>query len=385
MRVLIIITHMGAGGTERNAANLTNCLTEKGCDVRILTLLQKPLIFSIDRRAKIVCCGAEVSHRSRSSHAVTKALQIPRCLTQIRKQAEEYRPDVVVSLLVPADLMVYTLRSLYRKKVIGRVCWITSERNDPTRRKPYLQYLLKRIYRKADLLICQTGRVQAFYGERVHSCVLPNIVDTALLPAPTEETRAGEQEDMLEFVSAGRFVPQKNYSMLVRAFAAACGQTSVKMHLTIYGEGGEREKLQEWIRSSGMNGKISLPGVSTELYERVRTAAAYLVSSDYEGVSNALLEAVLLGVPVISTDWETEGARELENEKTGLLVPAGDSAAMTKAIVRMAEDEMLRRQMREHNQALRTRYEREARAGGNWLAAVSDAVIRHGKGQGKHS
>ncbi|MBO5520838.1 MAG: glycosyltransferase [Eubacterium sp.] len=384
MRVLIIITHMGAGGTERNAANLTNCLTEKGCDVRILTLLQKPLIFSIDRRAKIVCCGAEVSHRSRSSHAVTKALQIPRCLTQIRKQAEEYRPDVVVSLLVPADLMVYTLRSIYRKKAIGRVCWITSERNDPTRRKPYLQYLLKRIYRKADLLVCQTGSVQVFYGEGVHSCVLPNIVDTAVLPSPVEEIRTGEQQDMLEFVSAGRFVPQKNYGMLVRAFAAACEQTSVKMHLTIYGEGGERKKLQEWIRSSGMSDKISLPGVSTELHEKVRTAAAYLVSSDYEGVSNALLEAVLLGVPVISTDWKTGGARELTDEKTGILVPTGDREAMTEAIVRMAEDETLRRQMREHNRALRLRYEREEQAEEKWFAAVLDAVIRHGKRNGKH-
>ncbi len=382
LRALIIITHIGMGGAERNAINLANSLSREGVCVRILTLVQKPVIYRLDPKLETVCCDVQVSHRSGALHFLTKAAQIPVCLKQICEQAEEFRPDVVISLLMPADLMVWLLRTVCPKKNIGKTCWIASERNDPVRRKRYIQYLLKQAYRKTDLLICQTERVQAFYADCGRSCVLPNVIDGMIMPEPGEEIRCGEKGDMLEFVSAGRFVPQKNFGLLIRAFAEACRQTDFKIHLTIYGDGQEREQILKAVRQTGMDGQISLPGAENNLFEKLSSAAGYIVSSDYEGISNALLEAVLMGLPVISTDWGTEGARKVIDVQSGILVPVGDEKAMTEAIVTLAENDELRRHMREHNRERRKKFDLENTTGKRWLETIRNAVAEH-EGNGK--
>ena len=99
-----------------------------------------------------------------------------------------------------------------------------------------------------------------------------------------------------------------------------------------------REELTELARSLNIADRVELPGRSTALLEKMNTAAMFVLSSDYEGMPNVLLEAMCMGMPCVSTDCPSGGPRELiENGVNGLLVPVGDVEALHRAMERMAD------------------------------------------------
>ena len=135
-------------------------------------------------------------------------------------------------------------------------------------------------------------------------------------------------------------VKQKNQSLLIRSFA--------KFHdlfpeytLTIYGEGPLRTELQELAISLGLSSEISFPGNLEKVHNAIMDAEMFVLSSDFEGLSNALLECMTMGIACISTRCEgsTDVIRDGEN---GLLVETGDEEGLKTAMVRLAEDPLLR-------------------------------------------
>ena len=108
--------------------------------------------------------------------------------------------------------------------------------------------------------------------------------------------------------------------------------------LRIFGEGELREELTELAKSLNIAQKVEMPGRSTALLEKMNSAAMFVLSSDYEGMPNVLLEAMCMGMPAISTDCPSGGPRELITDGVnGLLVPVGDDIAMAGAMERMAD------------------------------------------------
>ena len=133
-------------------------------------------------------------------------------------------------------------------------------------------------------------------------------------------------------VTCGRLTEQKNHKLLIDAFAEV-----QKIHpyttLKIYGEGSLREKLQNQIDSLNLNEKVFLMGATNDVAKALQTADLFVLSSDYEGMPNALMEAMAAGVPCISTDCPCGGPRELFGEDASdKLVPCNDSAQLAKAI-----------------------------------------------------
>ena len=109
--------------------------------------------------------------------------------------------------------------------------------------------------------------------------------------------------------------------------------------LTVYGEGELRETLQERIASLGLEKRIFLPGVIPDVADKIEKASLFLLTSYSEGISNALIEAMALGLPVIATDVPSGGTQELiRQEENGLIIPAGDAKALEKAMDRLLSD-----------------------------------------------
>jgi len=156
-----------------------------------------------------------------------------------------------------------------------------------------------------------------------------------------------------KIVSVGRLELQKNQKMLIDAFALVHSQLP-EYTLDIYGEGSMRTVLQEKIDSYGLHEAITLQGIEKNIYQRLSEAALFVLPSDYEGMSNALMEALAIGLPTVSTDHPAGGARSLiENGKNGLLTPVGNKEAMAEAIVSLLRDPVYAQKMSAQSRKIR--------------------------------
>lgn len=191
---------------------------------------------------------------------------------------------------------------------------VVSERNDPARVGNNLDWLRERLYRHADMLVCQTEDAANYFSDKVRKCVILNPIKENL-PEPYE----GERRHTV--VTFCRLEKQKNLDMLVCAFSEV-----VKGHpdytLEIYGDGTERDHLLGLIQKMGLVDKAFIYPGRSDVHEVVRDAAMFVLPSNYEGLSNSMLEAMAIGLPVICTDCPCGGARMvIRDGENGYLVP----------------------------------------------------------------
>lgn len=207
---------------------------------------------------------------------------------------------------------------------------VVSERNDPARVGNKFDWLRERLYRRADMLVCQTDEAAAYFSEKVKKCVILNPLKDDL-PEPF----AGERRKVV--VTFCRLEPQKNLGMLLRAFAEF-RKTHPDYSLEIYGDGSERESLLGLARDLGIDGCTSINPGRSDVHEVVRDAAMFVLPSNYEGLSNSMLEAMALGLPVVCTDCPCGGARMvIEDGVNGFLVPVGDEEGLAKKMSMAAD------------------------------------------------
>ena len=139
-------------------------------------------------------------------------------------------------------------------------------------------------------------------------------------------------------VTCGRLNEQKNHDMLIRSFLEVSKyHPHAKLH--IYGEGALKNRLQELIDENNLNDKVELCGSTNNVAGVLSRASVFVMSSDYEGMPNALMEAMASGVPCVSTDCPCGGPHMLINDKiNGLLVPVGDKVSLANAIQTLLSD-----------------------------------------------
>ena len=142
-----------------------------------------------------------------------------------------------------------------------------------------------------------------------------------------------------QIVSSGRLTEQKNHALLIKAFAGITAKYPA-YKLVIYGDGPLRKDLELLASNLGIADKVSFPGYTTEIRKKIERSSLFVLSSDFEGMPNALMEAMALGVPCISTDCKGGGARFLiKNGTNGLLTPIGDVEALQTAMEKILSDQ----------------------------------------------
>ncbi len=213
---------------------------------------------------------------------------------------------------------------------------VVSERNDPARvgSGAKTDWLRERLYRRADMLVCQTDDAAAYFSGKVAKTVILNPVKEGL-PEPF----CGERRHVV--ASFCRLEKQKNLGMLLRAFAEF-GQAHADWTLEVYGDGSEREALVSLAGELGIAERVALLPGCADVHERVLDAGMFVLPSDYEGLSNSMLEAMAIGLPCICTDCPCGGARMvIRDGENGLLVPVGGERELAAAMVRVADEDGL--------------------------------------------
>lgn len=334
-QILITCGNLLAGGAERVISILANNFVQKDIDVSIYTWYKTDVFYSFDDRVKIIQIP-ETSGRK----------DFPGQMKWFRKKISSIKPDVILSFLAPFNIL--TAFSL-----VGiNIPIIVAERNDPYFVSPKYNWFWKIVrniaYGMSDGVLVQTLMNKShfpWYIQKKSEIIYNPVIFT--------KDRIGEAlrvPKRKEIVSVTRLEKQKNVDMLIEAF-----YHFHKVHddyiLTIYGEGQCRSNLEMKIKKLGLNNCISLPGKKVNVHDLILGASIYAMASNFEGMSNSLIEAMCLGLPCIST--KVSGATDLiKDHQNGILVGIGDVDAMAEAMTELAESECKRKTLGEKSSEL---------------------------------
>jgi len=249
----------------------------------------------------------------------------------LRRVVKDRDANVLLTMTVP--LCVYTVPALWGLNIKH----VVSERNSPAHfsGKWITKVLSRWLMKQADGFVFQTKQARDFYGGKIaeRSTIIHNPICEI-----SEDLFQPIFDRKKVIVSVGRLNKQKNHAMLVKAFSEVLKEYP-DYTLKIYGDGKERENLERLIAITGLSDKVFLLGTQSDIHKAIVDAAMFVMSSDFEGMPNALMEAMALGLPCISTDCPCGGPAELiKNGKNGLLVPVGDIVALSYAMNRILSD-----------------------------------------------
>ena len=314
-KIDIITKAMTSGGAERVIAQLANYFTEQNVGCRIVTTDKREVMYPLDEKVKVVAIGKKSNNK-----AIDRVLRYKK----IRSVIQENKPDVVLTM--PEDTGIYAILALIGTGIPVYV----SERNNPwvMPNVKITRFLRKIAYPFAKGIIFQTEMAKSFFPQHIQKkgVVLQNPVDAKRIPEPY----IGERKKV--FVAVGRLEAQKNFPMLIKAFSEFHKEEK-EYKLVIYGEGRERSNIESMVRQLHLENAVKLPGRNKDVLNCIKNCAAFILSSDYEGMPNALIEAMCMGMPVISTDCPSGGPRELiHNGENGLLIGVNNVDDMKKAM-----------------------------------------------------
>lgn len=270
-------------------------------------------------------------------------------IIEIRKIIKKINPKICLIFFAPQYSYIYW--ALFGTKVKQ----IVSERNDPKNfsGSKLNKIIYQKLLKKADGIVFQTKEaMQYYYEKKEDNCIIiQNPVDIKKLPEIYTGTRKKK------IVNIGRLHEQKNQELLIRAISIIEDKIS-DYYLEIYGVGELEKKLKSIVKELKLEDRIFFKGNSNNILEEIIDSSLFVLSSNYEGMPNALIEAMCLGIPVISTNCTCGGPRELiVNGENGILVPVKDRNTLAETIYEVLKNEELKNKLSKNGYKLREKLE----------------------------
>lgn len=326
MKIAFYINSICKGGAERVMVNLANDFTKRGDKIILITSFKDSGEYTYSDKIK-----RYVLEKNQASSSKIKRNYIR--VSRLRKILKNESPDCLVSFMAEPNYRAIIASLGLKNKVI------ISVRNDPKREYNGRMghFLGKMLLPLADGCVFQTEDAQSWFPKKLQrkSKIIYNAVKD-------EFFNVEKNIEKNTVVTCGRLEEQKNHKMLINGFEMV-SKNHTNAKLLIYGEGSLRTELQNIIDEKGLRDNIKLCGNSDDIPAVLSRADIFVLSSDYEGMPNALMEALAAGVPSISTDCPCGGPRVLiENNKNGFLTKVGDSKELASAIMKVMSDPSLK-------------------------------------------
>lgn len=328
-KVAFLIHDLRDGGAERITVSLANGVAARGFDVDLVLVNEK---------------GKPSYFESLAPAVNVKSLKQARTLTSafgFRDYYNQTRPDVVISALTHINIAAILGRMMARHKPRLIVVEHNQMSKNIGRKKGFVRLAyaaVPRVYRLADVIGVVSEGVKSDFvtltgipAERVE--VFYNPVVT---PKLREQCREKPDHPWLEVgeppvvLGIGRLAEQKNFEMLIEAFAAL--RQSRNARLMILGEGPDRKKLEALAKATGYHEDIAFPGFVDNPFACMSRAAIVALSSNWEGLPTVLIEAMACGTPVVSTDCPSGPSEILRQGQLAPLTPCGDAEAFTRSL-----------------------------------------------------
>lgn len=325
--ICFYIGSLHKGGAERVFVNLAGYFQEKGYQVTMVTQYQFP---AAEEYALPPGVRRVLSDLTEAELSNSRIINFCRRVSKLRRIWKREKPNLVLSCIGKNNFMTVVTTMFTKTKAVVSVVGEAKEEY-PGR---LMRLLANLLFPLAGGIILQTERSRYFFHRIVQkrAVILPNSLNPDFIRPRYE----GKREERI--VSVGRMDANKNHEMMIRAFAALAERYPAYT-LTIYGEGELRGHLEALAAELGVSDRVFLPGVIPDVARQTRRAALFLLTSYSEGVSNALIEALAGGLPVIATDVPSGGTVELITDgMNGLIIPAGDGKALEQAMDRVLGD-----------------------------------------------
>jgi glycosyltransferase involved in cell wall biosynthesis len=321
-KILFYINAIHYGGAERVIVNLANEFSQNGYKVILVTSFRDKEEYPLEKTVHRLSLEENELMQNSLKKNISR-------IADLRRICKREEPDIVVSFMAEANF-----RALLATMLLG-IKTVISVRNDPQREYPNFAYKAAAalLYPFASGCVFQTEDARKYFSKatRKKSKIILNQVDKKFYEIKYEGVRK-------DIVTVGRLEKQKNHRLLMDAFAKIAGDFP-KDNLLIYGDGSLRQSLTGYAQSLGLENRIILKGISRDIQETIKDAKLFVLSSDFEGLPNTVMEAMTLGIPVISTDCPCGGPRMLiEDQKNGILVPVKDACKMAEAMKSVMED-----------------------------------------------
>ena len=330
-KVLFINASLSSGGSERVMTQLANEFVKREISVSMILIRKKERTYKVNHNIELI----ELNYNNKN-----KYMMLIERLIKLRKEIKRINPDTIISFMT--DINIFTLISsigLSNKVII-------SERNHPVfigdgkTKKPMLTRIMTEIcYSWSDTIVFQTEQAKSFMrksfqkkGKVICNPVWINNISV-------------ESEPKKEIVAIGRLVEQKNFPMLIRVFANISKKYE-DFKLKIYGKGKLELELKAMVEKLGIKDKVEFKGFVKDIPNEIRRAYLYVSTSNFEGISNAMLEALAMGIPAVCTNCPVGGAElVIENGINGYLVDVGNEKELEENIEKVLSDNILRKKL----------------------------------------
>ena len=310
MKIAFFVDKISFGGGERILQTLVSEFVKLGNSI-VLYTYNKEWLSVVDLSYDLVILSCP------PLGFVGKLMSIKELLPVLKKDC----PDCII--VFPLNI----LESVAFAGFISKIPVITSERVDP-RYMPssYIHKLLKKfVYLFCSGIVFQTDTVRSLFSSSIQrkSIVIPNMIMDDLPEVYTTREK--------EVVAIGRLSPEKNFDLLIEVFSQLKNTDYV---LSIYGDGPSKKYLSNLIVCLNMEERIFLKGKVPRVVDHIKSADIFVLLSKHEGMPNALIEAMAMGLACIATDVPSRGCRAIiQHGKNGLLIPVQDKESLFNALM----------------------------------------------------
>ena len=328
MKIAFLIPTLGSGGAEKVITLMSNYWAEKGHKIILYSMdsyLNKPF-FPLSKKVK----HEPLDLLSPSRGTIKKSL-LP--IVKLRRKLNTLKPDVLVAHLDIAIFLSLLATRFSDQKVI------IYEGTNPYQSKTnsIVKAVNQYLSRFSSRIILQTHQIAKTFPVYLQKKI--SVIYNPIKIVDEQNQVSDYQKNLLrkKIISIGRLAPPKGYDTLIKAFSIFL-QKYPDWSMTILGEGTERKKLEKLCYDLNITKQVDLRGRVADPSLIAKDCSIYALSSNYEGLPNALCEAMVLGLPVVSTKCKFGPEEIIEHGENGLLVPVGDAESMSQAFQLLADD-----------------------------------------------
>ena len=329
MKIFFVIQGLQSGGAERVVSVLANKFCELSHDVSILlTENNEPSAYYLSDKVKCVDITS-----SNGNYLVNKISGVKKLRCIFKKES----PDVIISFITRTNISSIIANIGLNNKII------ISERNNPLvdPKNKTIRIIRDILYPISDGIVFQTEFAQNCFCKRIKK--KSKLIFNPLASQINDIDKDREREKKI--ISVCRLFEQKNVQLLINSYHKVY-KDFPEFRVEIYGDGVEKDNLQKLINNLGLKDKVRLMGRTNRPLEIMAKSSIFVLPSNYEGMPNALIEAMSMGCACISTDAPAFGARAvIQNHHNGILVEVGNESEMACALSELMNNDDLRKRL----------------------------------------
>lgn len=321
--IVLIMSRLGFGGAERVAVSFCNWIVENTDDkVTILKFDNNDSAYELDNRVNVI------NFENSSGNRVMAIINRYRFC---KKNLKKLNANLVFAMFYQTELYAYFSKP-HNCKVIG------SERCNVLELSNLKKNITYYAAKKCDGFIFQTEGIKKIFPIKVQKNSI--VISNAISNKKVYDIDVHNKENVI--TAMGRLNSQKGFDTLIKAFSIVNKKDSSYI-LKIFGEGSDRNTLQNLIDDLCLHDYVRLCGAKSDAINDIANSKIFVLSSRYEGMPNALIEAMATGTACISTDCKFGPSELINDGKNGLLVPVDDVRILSEKILFLIENETVRK------------------------------------------